>query len=75
MISSALRRGLGLFSLALMILGPIAGLIGLFLAGSPGEAFRNDDPAGSATLIVASLLGGGILRLLVSIDARLESGR
>ena len=73
MISTKLRDGLAAFAVLIMIVGPALALlvlVGLSLQGGvvAGRALGN-----IIEMAVMSLLGGGILRLLVSIDARLEA--
>lgn len=73
MISTKLRDGLAAFAVLLMIAGPALALlvlVGLSLQGGvvAGRALGN-----IVELAVMGLLGGGALRLLVSIDARLEA--
>jgi len=73
MISTKLRDGLAAFAVLIMIVGPALALlvlVGLSLQGGvvAGRALGN-----IIEMAVMSLLGGGVLRLLVSIDARLEA--
>tara|TARA_R110002051_G_scaffold90868_2_gene159876 strand:- start:228 stop:476 length:249 start_codon:yes stop_codon:yes gene_type:complete len=80
MISAKFRDRLSLFSLLVMIGGSILGL----LAFVGAVAIAVDNGADVATVVgralaasvkfaVACILAGGALRLLVSIDARLEA--
>ena len=73
MISTKLRDGLAAFAVLIKIVGPALALLVLV-----GLSFQGGVVAGRALgniieMAVMSLLGGGILRLLVSIDARLEA--
>jgi len=76
MMSSKLRNALGAVAMTVIVLGPIFGF--LVLAFAVGEAPRMRGVEfgrvlGSAVELAAlSLLFGGILRALVSIDARME---
>lgn len=73
MISTKLRDGLAAFAVLIMIAGPALALLALV-----GLSLQGGDVAGRALgniieMAVIGLLGGGVLRLLVSIDARLET--
>ena len=74
MMSEKLRNALGAFAMTVMVGGPVIGLIALVAVISVDPSGK---PIGEAIgkvikLIVVSVLASGILRVLLSIDARLE---
>ncbi|MGH7026146.1 hypothetical protein [Brevundimonas sp.] len=72
MISSRLRDALAAFAMLVMIGGPIVAVVGVIVLAVDGSG------SGAAVgnvlkFFFLSILSGGILRLLASIDARLEA--
>jgi hypothetical protein len=74
MISDRLRKALTLFANVVLVGGPVFGVVVLasgFAMDHSGEAFGrallNVTP-----MIFTSVFCGGVLRLLISIDARLD---
>ena len=73
MISERLRTALGAAAIMVIFGGPILAVLG-FLGLSLDDDVRGGVAFGVAlNMFFGSLIGGGILRLLVSIDARLEA--
>lgn len=73
MISSGLRRGLSMVALIVMVGGPLFAVLA-FLTSAGAEEPRLGLTLGAALrLFFATLVAGGVLRVLVSIDARLEA--
>jgi hypothetical protein len=72
MISIKLRNALAAVAVLVMIGGPVLVALGLFatvmLGEMSGRIFGE-----MLELFFSSLIAGGVLRLLVSIDARLEA--
>jgi hypothetical protein len=73
MISARLRDALQAFSLLVMIGGPAVSVIGLVALSVQQRAVPSQAFANVLEFFVLSILAGGVLRLLVSIDARLEA--
>lgn len=72
MISPNLRTALAAFSILVMLGGPILSILVVFVLAVDGSG------SGAAVgkvlqFFILSILSGGVLRLLVSIDARLEA--
>ncbi|MBL0969333.1 MAG: hypothetical protein IBJ02_09480 [Brevundimonas sp.] len=73
MISGKLRDALAAAAMIIIVGGPILAVLG-FLGFVLDEDFSAGHALGSAfRLFFGSLVAGGALRLLVSIDARLEA--
>ncbi len=73
MISTKMRDGLAAFSLLVMIGGPVLAVLGVVTLIGDG-ATRIGHGVGSAIqFAMLSIVAGGVLRLLVSIDARIEA--
>jgi hypothetical protein len=75
MMTDVLRRRLAAFAMTVMIGGPLLALAGLFVAMGADSSGRavGDALARVIEVIVICVTSGGILRTLVSIDARLEN--
>ena len=73
MISIKLRDGLAAFAVLLMIAGPALALVVLVGVSLQGGVVAGRALGQVIEMAVMGLLGGGVLRLLVSIDARLEA--
>jgi hypothetical protein len=73
MISAKLRDALQAFSLLVMIGGPAVSVIGVVALSVQQRAVPAQAFANVLEFFVLSILAGGLLRLLVSIDARLEA--
>ena len=73
MISTKLRDGLAAFAVLIMIAGPAVALLVLFGVSLQGGVVAGRALGNIIEMAVMGLLGGGVLRLLVSIDARLEA--
>lgn len=74
MISHRLRNVLRVFSLAVIIAGPVFGFLVLaygFAIDQSGQAFGRSI-LNVSPMMFSSVFFGGILRLLISIDSRLE---
>lgn len=76
MMSSKLRNALGAVAMTVIAVGPIIGFLMIVFAVGEAPRLRGGEfgrVLGSAVELAAlSLLLGGILRALISIDARLE---
>lgn len=74
MISEVFRQRLAAFAMTVMIAGPLFAVAFLLVTFGADPSGRDVGTAvGKAVeLIVLSILSGGILRALISIDARLE---
>lgn len=75
MISSRLRNALSGFAMFVFFGGPALGLVSLivgFVQDSSGAAFGRA-LVNVGPMVFSSVLTGGALRLLISIDARLEA--
>lgn len=74
MISAKFRNALSATALFIIFGGPILAVLGLLGALIFGEGSAAAVATGAAIrFFFGSILAGGILRLLVSIDARLEA--
>lgn len=74
MISNRLRKALTLFSNVVIVGGPVFGVVVLaagFAMDHSGQAFGRAI-LNVAPMIFSSVFCGGVLRVLLSIDARLE---
>ena len=74
MISEKFRTALGAFAMTVIVGGPAVALIVLaFVVGTDPSARAIGATLGKIIeLIVVSVLSGGAVRVLLSIDARLE---
>ena len=73
MISAKLRNALSAAAMMVIVGGPVLAVLG-FLAFIVDSDFRAGLALGGALkMFFGSLIGGGCLRLLASIDARLEA--
>lgn len=73
MISKKLRNALSAAAMIVIVGGPVLAVLA-FLAFALDSDFRAGLAFGGALKIFfGSLIGGGCLRLLISIDARLEA--
>ncbi len=76
MMTSRLRDALGAVAMAVIVVGPIVGILMVIMALGEAPRMRGGEfgrTIGMAfELIVGALIAGGVLRTLVSIDARLE---
>ena len=73
MISTKLRDGLAAFAVLIMIAGPVLALVALVGLSLQGGVVAGRALGNIIEMAVMGLLGGGVLRMLVSIDARLEA--
>ena len=76
MIGAGLRRLLGGLALILMLGGLFWGVIAVVVgmgADRAAAAAFTAAPASVALVVLLSVVGGAILRVLLSIDARLET--
>lgn len=72
MISPKLRTALAAFSILMMLGGPILSILVVFVLAVDGSG--SGVAVGKVLeFFILSILSGGVLRLLVSIDARLEA--
>ena len=74
MISERFRNALGAFSMVMIVGGLVFGLaiFVIAIAYNPSGQVIGAALAGAGKVIFGGVMGGGILRTLVSIDARLE---
>jgi hypothetical protein len=74
MMSERLRSALGAFALTVMFAGPVIGMIAIvaIVAADSGGRLVGAALGNILSMVVMSILGGGAVRALVSIDARLE---
>ena len=74
MMSEKLRNALGAFALTVMFAGPVIGIIAIvaIVAADSGGRVLGAALGNILEMVVVSILGGGAVRALVSIDARLE---
>lgn len=73
MISTKLRDGLAAFAVLIMIAAPALALLVIVSLSLQGGVLVGRALGNIIEMAVMGLLGGGVLRLLVSIDARLEA--
>jgi len=72
MISDRLRTILSLAAMVILIGGPASALVLMILRMAMDEATVGAAIGSFLRVVLGSLFLGGVLRLLVSIDARLE---
>ena len=75
MMSEKVRNALGAFAMMVIVAGPILGLIAFVALATgygPAGASLDDGVRPIVLLVFNSVIGGGVLRALVSIDARLD---
>ena len=73
MITTKLRDGLAAFSLLVMIGGPVLAVLGSVALIGDGPTRIGQGVGSAIQFAVLSIVAGGGLRLLVSIDARMEA--
>jgi hypothetical protein len=73
MISTKMRDGLAAFSLLIMIGGPVLAVLGVVALIGDGPTRIGHGVGSAIESAVLCIVAGGVLRLLVSIDARLEA--
>jgi len=73
MISAKLRDSLSAISLMVMIGGPVLAILGVMTLIGDGPTRIGQGVGSAIEFAVLSIVAGGGLRLLVSIDARLEA--
>ncbi|WP_262423634.1 hypothetical protein [Brevundimonas denitrificans] len=73
MMSEKLRRALTVFSMILIAGGTPLAILMLALTWMLEQAVTAADLGVAIRIIIFTLLGGGLLRALLSIDARLEA--
>ena len=74
MMSEKVRNALGAFAMMIIVVGPVLGLFALVtvMSQDPSAATVGEALGNVIQMVVYSVLGGGVLRALVSIDARLD---
>ncbi|MGZ9114023.1 MAG: hypothetical protein ACXW3K_05310 [Brevundimonas sp.] len=68
-----MRDSLAAFSLLVMIGGPVFAVIGVMALIGDGPTRMGHGIGSAIQFALVSIVAGGILRLLVSMDARLEA--
>lgn len=73
MITAKLRDGLSAAAMLLIVGGPILAVLGFLAFALDGDARIGLALGAALKFFFGSLFAGGVLRLLTSIDARLEA--
>ena len=72
MISEKLRNALSAFAMFIMVAGPVLAIVTIIGCALTGLNVTGAFIGMAIKVTVASILGGGVLRMLISIDTRLE---
>ncbi len=74
MMSEKVRNALGAFATMVIVVGPVLGLLAMVavMSQNPSSAVVGEALGNVIQMVVYSVLGGGVLRALVRIDARLD---